>query len=148
MHLDKDANVCGEQNANVIVVLRLGKPVDFIQTIFRNLILAQDSVIKVCAIGRSTFFASWLLLDMVQWVGVGGFCQHHSILVVSCSKCFSRRSKYQVDQHQCFSLLALRIVIFLFVRSLSTSQQCFALGDCLEMLGQRHHRWRWSRRDA
>lgn len=47
-------------------LFRLGKPIDFLQTILKSVSL-KDDVIRICAIGRSAFLAGWLTLDSIQW---------------------------------------------------------------------------------
>ncbi len=67
-----------------MLVFRLGKPVDFIQTILKSVVIKDGKhltlfslaftyyfhtdVVRMCAIGRSASLAGWLTLDAFQWV--------------------------------------------------------------------------------
>ncbi|KAI3660247.1 hypothetical protein MP638_005110 [Amoeboaphelidium occidentale] len=48
-------------------LFRVGKPIDFFQTIMKSVNI-KDDVIRYCVVGRSTFLAGWLTLDIFQWL--------------------------------------------------------------------------------
>ena len=59
-------------------LFRVGKPIDFMQTILKSASL-KDDVIRICAIGRSAFLAGWLTLDSMQWLNANGIVKLNDI---------------------------------------------------------------------
>ena len=59
-------------------LFRVGKPIDFIQTMLKSLAI-KDDVIRICAMGRSAFLAGWLSLDVLQWLNAHGIVKFDQI---------------------------------------------------------------------
>ncbi|PJF16774.1 Peroxin-11 [Paramicrosporidium saccamoebae] len=51
----------------LMVVFRMGKPLDFMQTALKTLSVG-DEVVRVGTIMKCTGYGGWLVLDMLQWV--------------------------------------------------------------------------------
>jgi peroxin-11B len=50
-------------------LFRVGKPIDFLQTMIKALTI-KDDVIRWCTVGRAACLGSWLALDSIQWLHI------------------------------------------------------------------------------
>lgn len=51
------------------VVFRMGKPLDFLQTLLKSLNVPDD-VLRWGTVIKCTGYGGWLVLDAIQWVPV------------------------------------------------------------------------------